>query len=492
MEPKGFGPIRTLDGLRSRTAIHPIKKATRTKLVHPGPRPRRELHATIPPMNSPRLPVAGTRSVRARRESHCSGVARSAFVAVLCMALAACGISGPTPRPSASSGPTASPTIPPDPATVYAAIEVQVRAIRGLEEKAPVQPKVLDEAALSAYVKEQFRKDNPEALVKANERMLKVLGLLPADASLEDLYISLLSGVVGGLYNPRDKTLYVVSRSGGLGPSEKTTFAHEYTHALQDQNFGLAGLELDAPGKGDQGMARLALVEGDATLLMTLWQIDNLSQAELIQLLGESLDPAITGPLEKVPAVLRESLLFSYTSGLTFTQRLHSSGGWAAVDAAFGKPPASTEQILHPEKYDSGEAPTIVDLPNDLAAKMGAGWSVGLEDTLGEFQLKLWLANAAGGVATDQSNATKAAAGWGGDRVAVLDGPGGVTAVALSSEWDTASDAAEFATQAKLVVASLAGASTVVTSIGGTRVLVILAPTNDAVDRLASVLGPAD
>lgn len=489
MEPKGFGPIRTLNGLRSRTAIHPIKKATLTKLVPPGPRPRGEPHATIPPMTSPRLPVAGTRSVRARRKVGLASVAHSAFVAFLCVTLAACGIAGPTPRPSA---PTASPTTPPDPATVYAAIEEQVRAIRGLEEKAPVQPKVLDEAALGAYVKEQFRKDNPEALVKANERMLKVLGLLPADASLEDLYISLLSGVVAGLYNPRDKTLYVVSRSGGLGPTEKTTFAHEYTHALQDQNFGLAGLQLDAPGQGDQGMARLALVEGDATLLMTLWQIDHLSQAELLQLLGESLDPAVTGPLEKMPAVLRESLMFSYTGGLNFTQRLQSGGGWAAVDAAFGKPPASTEQILHPEKYDSGEAPTVVDLPNDLAARMGSGWSLGLEDTLGEFQLKLWLANAAGGVATDQTDATKAAAGWGGDRVAVLDGPGGVTAVALSSEWDTASDAAEFAAQAKLVVGSLTGAGTVVASNGGTRVLVILAPSNDAVDRLSSVLGPAD
>jgi hypothetical protein len=491
MEPKGFGPIRTLDGLHSRTAIHPIKKATLTKLVPPGPRPRREPHATIPPMTSPRLPVAGTRSVRARRKSALSSVAHSTFVAVLCVTLAACGISGPTARPSASPGPTASPTIPPDPATVYAAIEEQVRAIRGLEEKAPVQPTVLDEAALSAYVKEQFRKDNPDALVKADERMLKVLGLLPADASLEDLYISLLSGVVAGLYNPTDKTLYVVSRSGGLGPSEKTTFAHEYTHALQDQNFGLAGLQLDAPGQGDQGIARLALVEGDATLLMTLWQIDNLSQAELIQLLGESLDPAVTGPLERMPAVLRESLMFSYTGGLTFTQGLHSSGGWAAVDAAFAKPPASTEQILHPEKYDNGEAPTIVDLPDDLGARMGAGWSVGLEDTLGEFQLKLWLANAAGGVATDQANATKAAAGWAGDRVAVLDGPGGATAVVIRSEWDTASDAAEFAAQAELVVPSLSGAGDVLAAAGGTNVTVVLAPSVDLVSRLKNILAAA-
>ncbi len=90
---------------------------------------------------------------------------------------------------------------------------------------------------------------------------------------------------------------------------------------------------------------------------MSLWQIDNLTQAEIIRLLGESLDPEITGPLEDMPAVLRETLLFPYTGGLTFTQRLHAGGGWAAVDAAFAKPPASTEQVIHPEKYDSRRGP---------------------------------------------------------------------------------------------------------------------------------------
>ena len=439
-------------------------------------------------MNSPSLPLVGSTSAPARGRIHWVPAARSALAAVLSIVVAGCGIFGPAPS---TAGPTASPTTPPDPATVYATIEEQVRAIRGLEEKVPVQPKILDEAALTDYVMEQFRKDNPEQLVEANERLLKTLGLFPSDASLEDLYIGLLSSQVAGLYNPKDKTLYVVSRSGGLGPAEKTTFAHEYTHALQDQNFDLAKLNLDATGDGDGAIARLSLVEGDATLLMTLWQIDNLTQAEIIRLLGESLNPAITGPLEDMPAVLRESLLFPYTSGLTLTQRLHAGGGWAAVDAAFAKPPASTEQVIHPEKYDSAEVPTVVALPDDLAGRMGAGWSLGLEDTLGEFQLKVWLANAADGAATEQGNATEAAAGWGGDRVAVLYGPGGATAVVIDSEWDSPSDAAEFATQAKLVVSSLAGAGEVVAPTGGTRVTVILAPSDDVVSRLSVVLGLA-
>jgi hypothetical protein len=422
---------------------------------------------------------------------------QSVFALVLCLMLIGCGTAGPTitaptspPASALASAPTqaGSPTTPPDPAKVYATIEEQVRALRGLEAKAPVEPKVLDEAALGKYIQDSFRRDNPPKLIAANERLLKGLGLLPPDASLEKLYVDLLSSSVAGLYNPKDKQLYVLSKSGALGPSEKTTFAHEYTHALQDQNFGLAGMQLDAPGEGDRAIARLSLVEGDATLVMTLWQIDNLSQAEILQLLGESLDPKVTAVLTEMPPVLRDSLLFPYTSGLNFVQRLQGNGGWQAVDNAFSKPPASTEQILHPEKYDSDEAPKNIDLPNDLAARMGAGWSVGLEDTLGEFQLKLWLSEAGAGVSKD---AQAAAAGWGGDRTVILDGPSGAFAIAVETEWDSAADATEFATKAREVVGGLTDPGDILASVGGTNVTIVIASGQELIGRLENVLGLA-
>jgi hypothetical protein len=414
---------------------------------------------------------------------------------LVCAVLVACGVTGPTATPSPSptapptpAQPTGSPTPPPDPATVYAAIQKQVLAIRGLESKAPVDPKVLDDAALSEYVKAQFSKDNPTELVEANERLLKGLGLLPPDASLGELYIDLLSSQVAGLYNPEDKQLYVVSKTGALGPTEKVTFAHEYTHALQDQNFNLSGLKLDEPGEGDRAIARLSLVEGDATLVMTLWQIENLTQAEIFQMFSESLDPEITGALEKMPPILRESLIFPYTGGFAFTQRLQGLGGWEAVDEAFTNLPSSTEQIIHPEKYDAGEDPIRVDLPDDLAARMGPGWSVGLEDTLGEFQLKVWLAEAGEGTA---SGAQAAAAGWGGDRTVILDGPDGQFAIAIVSEWDNPADADEFAATADDVVGTLADPGDVFASVGGTGVTVLIASSSDLVGRLADVLGLA-
>jgi hypothetical protein len=82
---------------------------------------------------------------------------------------------------------------------------------------------------------------------------------------------------------------------------------------------------------------------------------------------------------------------------------------------------------------------------------MGPGWKVGLEDTLGEFQLGIWLRGALDRVVP----AEEAAAGWGGDRVVLLQGPNGSWAIALLAEWDTAADATEFADAAGQAIGTL-------------------------------------
>jgi hypothetical protein len=428
-----------------------------------------------------------------------------AALAIVAVLVAACQSAAPavspTPSPSANASPAATPSAPAssaaspapsaagspaDLSATYAKIEGDVRAIRGLEAKKPVDPVVLDDAGIKKVTADGFHKDNPQALVDANERLLKGLGLLPADANLTDLYVKLLGEQVAGLYSPDDKALYVVSRSGKLGPTEKTTFAHEYTHALQDQNFDLSSLKLDEVGEGDRGIARLSLVEGDATLVMTLWQIQHLSQAELLQLLGESLNPEVTASLNGMPAILQESLLFPYTAGLTFVQALQATGGWNAVNGAFRDPPASTEQVMHPEKYAAHEAPVDVELPADLPAKMGTGWSKGLEDTLGEFQLKVWLDQVK--AKSGEPSADQAAAGWGGDRVMLLDGPGGARAIALRTAWDTPADGQEFAQAAEAVVAKL-GNGLVIPSRDHATVTVLLGSSGDTVATLRGALG---
>jgi hypothetical protein len=111
---------------------------------------------------------------------------------------------------------------------------------------------------------------------------------------------------------------------------------------------------------------------------------------------------------------------------------------------------------MHPEKYEAGEKP--VEMPLDgaaLATAMGAGWVGTPEDTLGEFQLSVWLRE--NGV--DALPAGDAAAGWGGDRLAYLRGPDGAYALVLATTWDTAADATEFLVAAKTAAGNLPGAA---------------------------------
>ena len=425
--------------------------------------------------------------------------------AAIALALSGCNLAVPSPTPSPSVGPTASPSPLPfvasspgpspdgagsatpgaDPTAIYKTIEGQVVAIRGLQPKSQVEPRLLNDTELKTRVAEAFKRDNPPDVVAANERLLKGLGLFPRDASLADLYVELLGSQVAGFYSPDDKQLYVVSKSGAVGPVERVTVAHEYTHALQDQTFNLKALDISQVGQGDRGLARLSLVEGDAVTVQTIWTQQNLSPAEALQLLGAALDPAAVKIMEKMPPVLLQTLQFPYTSGLQFVSGMQATGGWAAVNAAFRDPPASTEQILHPEKYTTHEAAVAIALPADLAGRMGSGWKLSLQDTLGEFQLGLWLRSAVDGVTV----ANAAVAGWGGDRVALLDGPGDAWAIAVITEWDTLSDATEFADAAGQVVGRLASPSTVVSAPNSKRVTVLIGSDTTVATKLDSVLG---
>ncbi len=417
--------------------------------------------------------------------------------ALLAVVLAACGSTGPsaTPAPSATAAPpstcaTPAPaaSTPVDHERVYSTIEDQVVALRDLRPRTAVAPRLLDDAGLKKLVADSFHKDNPPAVMAANERLMKAFGLLPANASLTDLYISLLGSQVAGLYNPDDGQLYVVSKTGALGAVEKATFSHEFTHALQDQNFDLGSLKLDEVGQGDRSFARLALVEGDATLLMSRWEVEDLGPAELGQLLCASTSDESTKVLLAMPPILREALLFPYIQGLGFVQGLQATGGWAAVNAAFAAPPASTEQILHPAKYAAHEAPIAVDLPNDLAARLGSGWTIALQDTFGELQMQIWLKqNATAPAAT----AIDAAAGWGGDRVALVNGPNGAWGVALRTIWDTDADAAAFEAAATPVVAALATPGSVLPGAGGRERWVVVGSDAATLSRLAGALGLA-
>jgi hypothetical protein len=402
--------------------------------------------------------------------------------------------SGPAPSPSSTAfvcddsvtgAPATSDANDPNAAT-YTEIEQQVEQLRGITATTPVARGVFDQAGLCVYLRESFRRDNPETLVLATERLYKELGLMPQDASLEQLYLDLLTSQVAGLYDDTSKHMYVVSQDGAIGPTEEITYAHEYTHALQDQRFGLKAFVGEATDQSDRTMAKVTVVEGDATLLMTLWAQANLTPAELAKVAG-SVDPASQDLLASMPAILKDPLEFPYVQGLQLTFSAFQGGGFAGVDGLYASPPDSTEQVLHPDKLQAREQPVAVAFPEDLAQQLGDGWSVTLQDTFGEMLLEVVLRD--GGA----SGAAQAAAGWGGDRVALLEGPDGEAAVVIDTVWDTEADAGEFADALTPTVDKLIGLerSPSVLRPAPDRVVLVSATSLDTLALVANTLGLA-
>ena len=398
------------------------------------------------------------------------------LLAVVAVAGCSATPSSPPPTPTAAPTPTSAPTVvapsptPADPATVYALVASQVEAIRGLQPTKAVAPVLLDQAQLTKNLIADYDKANPAAAVAISERELIALGLIPEGSSMRALVLDLQSGQVAGYYSTEDKQLFVVSRAGGVGPTQRLTYAHEFTHQLQDQTFDLDSIEVQAPDQGDRWLAWLALVEGDAVSVQTTWMVTELTADDLGQVTQDALDPAGLAAFSRAPKILQETAFFPYQAGAAFVAGLITNGNYDAVNAAYADPPPSTEQVIHPEKYVARELPIVVKPASTLASKLGSGWSELARDTLGELTLRVWLNT--GGVSS--ADASTAAAGWGGDRLVLFSGPGGATAIAIETAWDTAADAAEFEAAATRALAGHGLASLIVHTAGSTRVSIAI------------------
>jgi hypothetical protein len=368
-------------------------------------------------------------------------------IAVVALAAAACNPVAPTTAPTDAPGGTARPV-----GEVYAEIRAAVGATRGLAATSEVDPVVIDEAQLRINLEAELDAEYTPEELATTEDILITLGLLPADSSLKALLLDLQSGQVAGYYSPERDELFVVRRSGAdVGAVERVTYAHEFTHQLQDQHFDLGRIFAAAENETDGSYGRLALIEGDAVSVQSAWMSDNLTPQELGELIAVALGPASLDALRNAPRYLRETSLFPYEDGFAFVSRLLAEGGYAAVDEAYADPPTTTEQVIHPDRYLERELPDEVFIPAGTAASMGAGWFDAGQDVLGELVLRIWLRE--GGISLPEARV--ATAGWGGDRLVLMRGPDDALAVGLITTWDSVTDADEFAAAARTAAGAL-------------------------------------
>ena len=271
----------------------------------------------------------------------------------------------------------------------------------------------------------------------AAEVLLKAFGLAPKEFAYRSFLIKLLAEQVAGYYDPKAQQFYLADWIELEG--QKPVMAHELTHALQDQHFNLKRFEKWPKGDSDAELAAHALIEGDATLAMTLYMAKNpLVALAFIRSLGSQ--GVATEQFKQAPRALRESLVFPYEKGLTWATQLYRRGGWEMVSQAFTKLPQSSEQILHADKYFSYEAPQKLTLP-DFKSVLGASWKRIDNDVNGEWGCFLILDE----FLNNAEESKQASAGWSGDRFALYEtSKAGETFVAQLTAWDTPQDAREF------------------------------------------------
>ena len=194
---------------------------------------------------------------------------------------------------------------------------------------------------------------------------MAALGLVPPNFPLKQTYIDLLGEQVAAFYDQHQHRLFMFEDAALSGAQNRIILAHELTHALQDQNFGLLKLPLEAKNNDDRAEAASALIEGDATLVMSQYMAQDLSWQTLTDTVGTSLTQNMA-QLREAPRFLREMLVFPYLKGQQFCAAAFARGGFAALSAVYAHPPSSTAQILHPEKYfaEPREEPVPVVFPD--------------------------------------------------------------------------------------------------------------------------------
>ena len=279
----------------------------------------------------------------------------------------------------------------------------RVEQLRGLDFDQVPKPEVVDSDYLNRLGAREIERTGGLDGAAADEATLRILGLLEPDEQLESIY-----GATGDLaaaaYDPHSNRLYVVSDAVDADPAlVEFVLSHELDHALEDQKFGIGGgAQLD----DDATLASLALTEGSATAVMIDYASRYIGYTDLL-----AATATVGADDAGVPGFYVDQLTWTYFGGARFISALRElAGGWKLVDYAVSeRPPATTEQVLHVDKYVHDEQALSVEVQD--GALTSRGWRRAGGGVVGELSTQQLLE-----LGASEAEARHAGAGWGGDR----------------------------------------------------------------------------
>ena len=305
-----------------------------------------------------------------------------------------------------------------------------IKPVAYITVKKEAVKEILNKKLEQQYSDKEFN-DKIEAYVK--------IGLLDSSKGIREIMLGMLGEQIAGFYDTDRHVLYTISDLGLEPQFDAMIYVHELTHALQDQHFNLTSLGINDKGNDDKVAAVMSLIEGDATLVImqyfTKYGKLNLKMLMQAMLMDSS-------KLNSAPYVLKKTLMFPYMDGMGLINKIYNTKGWTGVNEAYKKPPVSSEQILHPEKYFKKiDEPTAIKLPN-LKKMLGREWRVLDDNVMGELNTQILF-----DIHLGKWSSKKPSAGWDGDRYNVLENiKDGSYIFVWESVWDSEKDADEFYT----------------------------------------------
>lgn len=323
-------------------------------------------------------------------------------------------------------------------------------SISGFSEVHPVPYGTISKKQLRRFLGKRIKKTLKPDEIRADELALKMFGLVPQNFDLKKSTIDLLTEQAAAFYDYDAKKLFLLE--GAPLNDEITTLAHELSHALADQHFDLGKFMEDSPTNDDEDLAHTAVVEGQASWLMIAYNLAEAGRppvptAEMLKPIEDSDDSSVADypVLKASPLYIQQSLLFPYTEGTRFFNKVFRKLGQKAFAAVFADPPVASSQILHPDRYFAHEKPSVPQIPQ-LNVE-GAEDEV-TEGTLGEFDQRMLLWQYAG-----KSQANELAPHLRGAQFRVVAaGKKGQPVLEYVSQWDSNKSASGYFTLYKKVL----------------------------------------
>lgn len=322
-------------------------------------------------------------------------------------------------------------------------IEEGLSQITGLRFTRAVPYAVINKEQLRRYLESRIKESIKPADMRAEELTLKMLGLIPPDFDLRQNTVDLLTEQAAAFYDYNKRKLFVLEGSGA-GAEERMALVHELAHALADQHFPLRKYIREGLQSDDGSTARLAVMEGQASWLMTAY-LSKLSggPAEVpdgvLQLMTNSIDgsSAQYPVFSKAPPYIRDSLTFPYTDGMLFQNAVFKKLGRESFSEIFQRAPASTQQILHPDRYLAHSSSVVPDPPAVPASRELHKLA---EGSLGEFDFRVLLSQY-----TTKEEGEQAAAHLGGGSYALFEYKHDkLPVLAFASTWDSEESAGKY------------------------------------------------